>query len=165
LVNTEQGGHDQLSSITDLDAFLIENPFTGVHKRTRPELNAVRALRSRLRSVWDSPDEATTVQIVNDLLREAKALPYLTKHDDWDWHLHVTEPEASLAHRMGAEAAMAFVDLVRTNDLDRLRHCAADDCDAVLVDLSRNKSRRYCSTGNCGNRMNVAAYRARRTHP
>jgi predicted RNA-binding Zn ribbon-like protein len=87
----------------------------------------------------------------------------LTKHDDWDWHLHVTEPEASLAHRMGAEAAMAFVDLVRTNDLDRLRHCAADDCDAVLVDLSRNKSRRYCSTGNCGNRMNVAAYRARRT--
>jgi predicted RNA-binding Zn ribbon-like protein len=57
---------------------------------------------------------------------------------------------------------MGFVDLIRSDDLGRLRVCAADDCDAVLVDLSRNRSRRYCDTGNCGNRTNVAAYRARR---
>ena len=48
------------------------------------------------------------------------------------------------------------------NDLARLRLCAADDCTDVLVDLSRNKSKRYCDTGNCGNRTNVAAYRARK---
>ena len=57
---------------------------------------------------------------------------------------------------------MAFVDLVRADDLGRLRRCAAEDCDAVLVDLSRNRSRRFCDTGNCGNRAHVAAYRARR---
>ena len=33
--------------------------------------------------------------------------------------------------------------------------------EAVLVDLSRNSSKRYCDTGNCGNRVHVAAYRAR----
>jgi predicted RNA-binding Zn ribbon-like protein len=32
----------------------------------------------------------------------------------------------------------------------------------VLVDLSRNRSRMFCDTGNCGNRQHVAAYRERR---
>ena len=31
----------------------------------------------------------------------------------------------------------------------------------LLIDLSRNHSRRFCDDG-CGNRANVAAYRARR---
>ena len=57
---------------------------------------------------------------------------------------------------------MAFLDLIRADALDRLRICAADDCQDVLVDLSRNHSKRYCDTGNCGNRTNVAAYRARK---
>jgi predicted RNA-binding Zn ribbon-like protein len=56
---------------------------------------------------------------------------------------------------------MAFIDVVRAGKLDRLRHCAAADCDNVLVDLSKNRSKRYCENG-CGNRANVAAYRARR---
>ena len=57
---------------------------------------------------------------------------------------------------------MAFVDVIRSDEHERIRTCAADDCDAVLVDLSRNRSKRYCDVGNCGNRMNVNAYRARR---
>ena len=44
--------------------------------------------------------------------------------------------------------------------MSRLDTCAADDCDDVVLDLSRNRSRRYCST-TCGNREAVAAYRAR----
>jgi predicted RNA-binding Zn ribbon-like protein len=36
----------------------------------------------------------------------------------------------------------------------------ADDCEAIVLDLSRNRSRRFCST-SCGNRVAVAAYRAR----
>jgi predicted RNA-binding Zn ribbon-like protein len=74
----------------------------------------------------------------------------------------VTRPDAPLAHRLAAEAAMGFLDLVREDDLDRLKICAAEDCQDVLVDLSRNSSKRYCDTGNCGNRTNVAAYRARK---
>ena len=74
----------------------------------------------------------------------------------------MTEPSAPLAHRIGAESAMGLLDLIRTDDLGRLKTCAAPDCEALLVDLSRNSSKRYCDTGNCGNRANVAAYRARR---
>jgi len=97
---------------------------------------------------------------VNALLREAHALPQLVKHDSWDYHLHATPPDAPLAERMAVEAAMAFADVIRTQQLDRLRLCAADDCDSVHVDLSKNRSRRFCST-LCANRTNVAAYRMR----
>jgi predicted RNA-binding Zn ribbon-like protein len=89
-------------------------------------------------------------------------LPRLTRHDGWDWHLHLTAPDAPLADRLGTEAAMGIADLIRTKDLERLKRCDAADCSAVLVDLSRNRSRRYCDVGNCGNRAHVAAYRARK---
>ncbi|MDT4918514.1 MAG: hypothetical protein QOH89_3214, partial [Pseudonocardiales bacterium] len=51
-------------------------------------------------------------------------------------------------------------DVIRGDELDRLRVCAASDCEDVLIDLSKNRSRRFCDSG-CGNRANVAAYRAR----
>ena len=63
--------------------------------------------------------------------------------------------------RMIVEYAMSMLDVVRSGDLDRLGFCAAPDCNQVVLDLSRNRSREFCDNG-CGNRQNVAAYRARR---
>jgi predicted RNA-binding Zn ribbon-like protein len=57
---------------------------------------------------------------------------------------------------------MAFADLIRFGELARLRYCAAPDCDDVMIDLSKNRSRRFCSL-TCANRVNVAAYRSRRS--
>jgi predicted RNA-binding Zn ribbon-like protein len=162
LVNTVGLDGDTLVMLADLDDFLARSPYSGVIRRTQTELESVRALRPRLRRFWTaaSRDEAAT--LVNEILDEADARPYLTRHDEWDWHLHVTRPDAPLADRIAAEAAMAFLDLIRADALDRLRICAADDCEDVLIDLSKNSSKRYCDTGNCGNRTNVAAYRARK---
>ena len=162
LVNTLSDEVDELSDQSGLDAFLTRYPFPGRRTGTAEELASVRALRARLRSLWDLHSRDDAVAVVNEILREADARPYLARHDAWDWHLHVTEPDAPLAQRIGAEAAMGFLDLIRADDLDRLKICSADDCHDVVVDLSRNNSKRYCDTGNCGNRTNVAAYRARK---
>ena len=162
LVNTLLGGDDALSGPAALNAFLDEFEFTGRRDLDERELDQVRELRSNLRSIWDATDESIAVDIVNRMLLDSNARPRLTRHDRWDWHLHVTEADDPLIDRIAAEAAMALVDVIRVGDLDRLKHCAAPDCDAVLIDLSRNRSRRYCDTGNCGNRANVAAYRARK---
>jgi predicted RNA-binding Zn ribbon-like protein len=62
---------------------------------------------------------------------------------------------------MAVEAAMAFVDLIRAKELSRLRICEYPTCDAVVVDLTKNRSKRFCD-GTCGNRAAVAAYRARK---
>lgn len=158
LINSEYDGG--LDTVAELDAFLTGWGFTGSRRHTRAELAEVQALRPRLRRIWFE-DEDGAVVIVNDLLREAHALPHLVKHDEWEYHLHATRPEAPLVDRMAVEAAMGLVDVIRTGELGRLRVCAADDCENVLVDLSKNRSRRFCEKG-CGNRANVAAYRARR---
>jgi predicted RNA-binding Zn ribbon-like protein len=162
LVNTVGLDGDTLVTLADLDDFLARSPYSGVIRRTQEELESVRALRPRLRRFWTAANRDEAATLVNEILDEADARPYLTRHDEWDWHLHVTRPDAPLADRIAAEAAMAFLDLIRADALDRLRICAADDCEDVLIDLSKNSSKRYCDTGNCGNRTNVAAYRARK---
>ena len=165
LVNTGPGashaGDDELATTDQLAAYLDAHGFTGVRAGTGAELNTVRELRTQLRDLWGA-DRDTRVGLVNAMLRDGGALPQLVRHDGWDWHLHATEASAPLATRLRVEAAMAFIDVIRSGEDERIRICAADDCDAVLVDLSRNRSKRYCDVGNCGNRMNVNAYRARR---
>jgi predicted RNA-binding Zn ribbon-like protein len=161
LVNTAATAGDTLTTSAELDAFVRRWEFTGSRTRDRAELQAVRDLRAPLRRLWTCQDDEEVVAGVNALLREAHALPQLVRHDHWGWHLHATSRDQPLATRMAVEAAMALVDVVRSDELDRLRVCDADDCSDVLVDLSKNRSRRYCDAG-CGNRVNVAAYRARR---
>ncbi|TSE17502.1 CGNR zinc finger domain-containing protein [Arthrobacter sp. KBS0703] len=161
LINSAANGEEKLATVADLDEFLRAEGFTGSRTRDASELASVHALRSDLAALWTA-DEDTAVAGVNRLLREAHALPQLLKHDQWDWHLHATTREAPLADRMGTEAAMALVDVIRSKEMDRMLVCAADDCNAVVLDLSRNRSKRYCDTGNCANRAHVAAYRARR---
>jgi predicted RNA-binding Zn ribbon-like protein len=160
LVNTGKGQVDGLATVSDLDEFLRAWRWSGSRAGDDAELAAVRALRPTLERMWRvGEDEA--VSIVNDLLREYHALPQLVDHDGWGYHVHATPQDAPLAARVAVEAAMAFVDVIRGGQLDRLRTCAADDCQDVHVDLSKNRSRRFCSTG-CANRTNVAAYRARK---
>ena len=151
---------DALPDPAALAAFVRRWGWTGDRVGDAAELAAVRALRPRLREVWCA-DEAGAVELVNAMLREARALPQLVRHDEWDYHLHATPPDAPLDVRMLVEAAMALVDVMRMGELGRLRVCAGEGCDALLVDLSKNRSRRFCGAA-CGNRAAVAAYRARR---
>ncbi len=159
LVNTGRGGQELLRDVASLDEFVRIWGWTGTRTHDQAELDAVRVLRPRLEGLWElATDDA--VDLVNALLREAAAVPQLVKHDGWDYHLHATPSDAPLAHRMAVDAAMAFTDVIRVGQLDRLRFCAAEDCQGVHIDLSKNRSRRFCST-SCSNRTNVAAYRVR----
>ena len=160
LVNTADGAEEHLPDVAALDEFVRTWGWTGDRQRDDAELRAVRELRPRLRPLWEVDEEAV-VEIINGLLRDANALPQLVRHDEWNYHLHATPPEAPLATRMAVEAAMAFVDVVRSDELTRLRICAFPTCENVVVDLSKNRSKRFCEAG-CGNRAAVAAYRARR---
>ncbi|MBB2892952.1 CGNR zinc finger domain-containing protein [Flexivirga oryzae] len=161
LVNTAVEDPDPLLDEASYLDFVRGWEWSGPVVGSAAEREAVRAIRPEIRALW-TDDEPALVARVNDLLRRESALPQLVKHGDWDWHLHATPPDAPLASRWIVEVAMAMVDVVRAGELRRLRTCAADDCDGVLVDLSRNRSKRYCDLG-CGNRLAVAAYRARLT--
>jgi predicted RNA-binding Zn ribbon-like protein len=163
LANTDptasKSGADELATVAQLGDFLRRWDYSGRIDGDVAELRDVQQTRTLLREVWtlDTDDAAVAI---NGMLREAHALPRLARHGDTPWHLHATEPDAPLAERIRVEVALALVDVIRSSATDRLRSCEADDCGGVLVDLSRNGSKRFCSV-RCGNRMNMIAFRER----
>jgi predicted RNA-binding Zn ribbon-like protein len=150
---------DTLLDLDQLDAWYEEHGFTGRRDHDAAELEALRALRPVLRELLTAErDEAA--ELVNAMLADAGALPQLRRHDGLDWHIHAVPADAPLERRVAVEVAMAMVDIIRTDEHSRLSVCADAGCDGLVLDLSRNRSRRFCST-ICANRNAVAAYRAR----
>jgi predicted RNA-binding Zn ribbon-like protein len=150
---------DTLTTIEQLDVFYAEHEFTGRRDSDTAELESLRALRPVLRELLTT-DRDHAAELVNELLAEAQALPQLRRHDGLDWHIHAVPYDAPLARRIAVEAAMAMIDVIRGDELSRLAICADDRCECLVLDLSRNRSKRYCDT-TCANRNAVAAYRAR----
>lgn len=161
LPETNGEGVDTLASVDDLAEFLTSYPYTGRLTRDEAELAGLRDIRSRLAQLWNV-DREGAVPLVNAMLSDGAALPQLAIHDGYDWHVHATSDDADLGTRIMVESAMAFIDIIRSDEYQRVRRCEADDCESVYIDYSRNGSKRYCDVGNCGNRMNVNAYRARK---
>jgi len=151
---------DTLETVADLDELYAEFQYTGRRDGDLAELEAVRAVRPALYELLTA-DRDGAVALVNAMLADAGAVPQLVRHDVWDWHLHAVGPERDLPTRIVVETAMAMIDVIRSDEMSRLGVCADESCRGVVLDLSRNRSRRFCSTA-CGNRNAVAAYRARR---
>jgi predicted RNA-binding Zn ribbon-like protein len=150
---------DTLTTIEALDTWYDEHGFTGRHDGDAAELESLRALRPVLRELLTAERDRAAA-LVNELLAEADAVPQLRRHDGLDWHIHAVPADAPLARRVAVEAAMAMIDVIRADELSRLSVCVSENCEGLVLDLSRNRSRRFCSTA-CANRNAVAAYRAR----
>ncbi|MEU9361542.1 CGNR zinc finger domain-containing protein [Streptomyces sp. NPDC051840] len=164
LVNTapESAGGDGLADLSALYAFAERHHISGVGALGDKDLRAVHDVRSRFAEIFAAPDARTAAGLVNSLVADAGTTPQLTDHDGYDWHVHYFAPDASLADHLAADCGMALAFIVVAGEQERLRRCEAPDCRDAFVDLSRNRSRRYCSSRTCGNRLHVAAYRARR---
>ena len=156
-------GDEDREELPDLPALLgwmDRWEWTGRRPTSQAEVDAVRGLRPRLREIWGR-DEDGLVDAANTLLEEGRALPRLVRHGGFGWHVHATSDDAPLARRVAVEVGMALVNVIRAGETERLKVCAGDDCEDLLVDLSKNRSRKFCD-GTCGTRANVAAYRARK---
>ncbi|MDO7882452.1 CGNR zinc finger domain-containing protein [Salinibacterium soli] len=154
-----RSGTDEIATPAQLTALLDEHTYSGRFDRDERELADVQQTRDRLRHIWSLDRDDAALEI-NAMLRDANALPYLVRHDHFDWHLHATDADAPLAERIRVEAALALADVIRSDETGRMRVCDADDCTGLLLDLSRNGSKRFCSV-RCGNRMNQLAFRER----
>ena len=151
---------DTLLTIDQVDAWYARHRYTGRRDRSDAELTDLQAIRPVLRELLTA-DRDTAAEMVNRMLAEAGAVPRLVRHDDIDWHVHAVAADEPLVRRVIVETAMAMADLVRGDEMSRLAICADVTCDGIVLDLTRNRSRRFCST-TCANRNAVAAYRARR---
>ncbi|MCZ4124509.1 CGNR zinc finger domain-containing protein [Streptomyces sp. H39-S7] len=107
--------------------------------------------------VGDTPDPDLSLA-ADEALRE---LPLLSTVRRGPSAALLPAPELPPARRALALIAVAWTELVVTGDADRLKRCAEHACAWVFWDVSRNRSRRWCSMRVCGNRTKARRYAAR----
>ncbi|GHH14776.1 hypothetical protein Srubr_10640 [Streptomyces rubradiris] len=165
LVNSapeDDAAADGLPDVQALTDFVRSHKISDIGVLSELDLSAVRRLRGRFAAIFAAPDARSAALMINELVAAAGTTPRLTDHDGYDWHMHYFAPGASVADHLAADCGMALAFFVVAGEQERLRRCEAPDCRRAFVDLSRNRSRRYCDSRTCGNRLHVAAYRARR---
>ncbi|MET4703617.1 putative RNA-binding Zn ribbon-like protein [Frigoribacterium sp. UYMn621] len=170
----------------DSGSLAIDFAYTGAMTSDRETLHAASDLTAWLTSRFpEVVDGATDRDLVDaralrgSLARAALARSSNTEipSDDVDViNLFAATPDIApslvggtrQAGRSRAKASQALsvlareaVELFAANPSDRIRECAADDCDLVFYDESRSNNRRWCSMQRCGNRAKVRAHRAR----
>ena len=125
-----------------------------------PELDAVRAIRRRLRELLTADRDDGRGARQRAAQRGRRGPPARPARRAATGTSTPSTWTPRWPTRIIVETAMAMVDVIRADEMSRLGICADDTCEGIVLDLSRNRSRRFCST-TCGNRNAVAAYRAR----
>ncbi len=103
----------------------------------------------------DRPD-VEDLELLNVALGPALANARIVEGQDgftWDW----AGDELSL-DRMLWPVARSAAELLASAQLNRARQCADEKCGWLFLDMSRNRSRRWCSMEYCGNRNKARTY-------
>jgi predicted RNA-binding Zn ribbon-like protein len=106
------------------------------------------------------PAAGADLDTLNETLSEAMSHLRLVQHGhNLEWELHGGEERLdSILWPVARSAA----DLLTSGDLERVRECGAHDCTWLFMDRSKNRSRRWCDMGDCGNRAKVKRFYERK---
>jgi predicted RNA-binding Zn ribbon-like protein len=100
--------------------------------------------------IQDRAAPASPLEIVNGVLSEGMGNRRLRPGGDglrWTW----TERPERLDWMLWP-LAWSAAELLTSADVTRLKECGQDDCRWIFLDLSKNRSRRWCTMEECGNR-------------
>jgi predicted RNA-binding Zn ribbon-like protein len=128
----------------------------GVLSRAIALRGAVRRLVEAI--IHSAPVAASDLTILNAILGEAMARATIGATPAgfaWDW----PPATADLARPLWPVARSA-AELLTTADLSRLRRCPG--CGGLFLDVSKNRSRRWCRMAVCGNRARARRHYQRR---
>lgn len=154
------GGGERMHAASDLTAWLVGRFPEVVDGATDRDLIDARALRgsiARATVARSRGDEILSddIDVINLFAATPDIAPSLVGGTRQAGR---SRAKASQALSVLAREA---VELFAANPTDRIRECAADDCELVFYDESRSNNRRWCSMRRCGNRAKVRAHRAR----
>lgn len=116
--------------------------------------------------IHHQPAAAADMDILNTMLLDCWSrlrLVQTPQHFTWAWR------EGLASERMLWSITRAAVNLLTSTSLDRLGQCADErGCGWLFLDLSKNRSRRWCDINDCGNyakaRRHYQRIRARSGH-
>jgi predicted RNA-binding Zn ribbon-like protein len=156
LVNEQRLDAGALTRILAIDPPSI----TKLHDDDLPDFSA---LADALRQIFEDlrrRDVDAAASRLNDLLARHPAHPHLAK-EDGVWRMHHHPAVIDLVPMWTATCAEAMARMIGAGHAERFGTCAAPDCHRVFFDVSKNASRRFCST-TCQNRVKATAFRRRR---
>lgn len=130
----------------------------GADQASAEDLDLAITLRVGLRAAMTSHHERDAAEHVPELAAAAADLPLQLAFDGTQPRL---VPALGGVRGSLARLMIAIADAQAEGTWRRLKLCAADDCLLAFYDTSKNRSRQWCSMGECGNRRKTRAYRAR----
>lgn len=109
--------------------------------------------------------EKADLQILNDMLATALSRLRIVSSDKgfvWEW-LPCCDISDDLGHMLW-QIAKSAGELLTSEELGRVRQCAneIESCGWLFLDETKNRSRRWCDMGDCGNRMKARRYYERK---
>ena len=113
----------------------------------------LEALRSRVHENMGQPPDPGSIEALDRAARETEL--------SVDFGGKALRPEtAGVRGGVGRIVAVAFLAEL-DGSWDRFKECSSPTCRAVFWDRSKNRSGRWCTMKDCGNRAKVRAYRER----
>jgi predicted RNA-binding Zn ribbon-like protein len=97
-------------------------------------------------------DLAVLNNVLHQALSHLEIVP-IEERFGWTWDVAKDDPDQILWPIIRSAA-----DLLTSEDVERVRQCAREGCDWLFVDLSKNRSRRWCSMEMCGSRVKSRRY-------
>jgi predicted RNA-binding Zn ribbon-like protein len=153
---------DHLASFNDVVAWskevgLIGDDFVLSPAEQKTLYEQVLALRRAIRAVGSAiANDLDPSRPDLDVIRDSAALALR--------HASLSGTPCTLQfegiYRVTGTIAWSALDLLRGDELSRLKQCPPDDCHWLFIDRTKNRSRRWCDMGTCGNRAKKLAHRA-----
>lgn len=150
---------EHLPDVASLARLLADHGLTS-DGLSQADVMRARELRDALRAPFEADTDTACAEAVDDLLAQLSPVPRLEPAGD-GWEIRLRSPSLRPIDDRLATAAYALAQLIATDGRRRLHRCAAEHCQGLFVDPTRNRSRRFCMPELCGNRTNVAAHRDR----
>lgn len=158
-VDVDADPHEALPDAAALTDWLRQHDLLDADDRAdKRDLDLALTLRSGLREALVRHHDGDHTSRVPDLDAAATALSLRVAFDGTRPRL---VPALGGARAGLARLLVAVAEAQADDAWARVKLCGADDCQLAFYDTSKNRSRRWCSMGVCGNRQKTRSYRAR----
>lgn len=156
LCNTRLGASELLRDTSDLTRWMSEAGIGSAPAAGPADLEVARGLRDRLRAVLLARDAEALATLADGWLGDVPGRLCVERET-----LRTRFDPARATVRCALVAVVLDALEIARERAERVRECAAPACAVVYLDVSRNRSRRWCSMERCGARAKAAAYHRR----
>ncbi len=155
---------DELDSPASLAAWLTERHLleAGAEAASADHHTQMIELREALRAAMRSHNGGDGGPRPASVLERAAEAGQLSVHFESDGSVTLAPRTGGLEGAL-ARLLVPVAQAAADGTWQRVKGCAADDCQWAFYDQSRNHSGRWCDMAVCGNRTKVRAYRTKQT--